>query len=185
MGREAVKVLRDHPLNPEVTAYDVLDRLLKACADTGRAACTEECCTATEPMQWTIDPCEIKMRLVDYLNPSSLEILVVSLLQLEHPKEVWQHTGGPGDGGIDGFGHDGAGDTVGLLQVKFAAERPIAFDKPPEDHGIQLYVAVVLPEHPRWRNDGAKHLDLDWIGRKVLKHWERLPQALAMRVGEG
>ena len=59
MGREAVRVLPSHPLDPEVTAYAVLDRIL-----SGEAA------TAPE---WTLEIAEIKRRLVDVLNPYSLE----------------------------------------------------------------------------------------------------------------
>ena len=101
MGREAIKVLRDHPLDPRVTTYQFLDRLLKACADTTRAACAEKHCKARHhraiapPMQWTLELEEIKKRLVDFLNPSSLENLVVSSLQLKHPEVVWQHTSTP------------------------------------------------------------------------------------------
>ena len=48
---------------------------------------------------WTLDIEEIKRRLAEDLTPTSFEHLVVSLLQLEHPTETWQYTGGPGDGG--------------------------------------------------------------------------------------
>ena len=189
MGRAAIQELQDHPLDSGVTAYQVLDQLLKAYAGTTRAAFAEQHYRArhhraTAPSRrWTLELDDIKMRLVDYLNPSSLENLVVALLQLEHPEEVWQHTGGPGDGGIDGIAHNEAGYTVGLLQVKFSADRPPAFDKPDNDC-IQRYVAVLLPEKPDWQDDGAKHLCLNWITRRVKKHWKCLPQAQAMRVGE-
>ena len=61
----------------------------------------------------------IKRRLVDSLNPSSFEHLVVSLLQLENPSEIWQQCGGAGDGGIDGFGCNEKDEIEAILQCKF------------------------------------------------------------------
>ena len=117
------------------------------------------------------------------LNPYSLENLVVSLLQLKHPDELWRHTGGLGDGGIDGVETNREGGTVGLLQVKFSADWAPEFRSSPGTGHIRRYVAVLLPESPPWPDDGAVHLTLDWIARKVQEDWKRIPLALTVRVG--
>lgn len=135
-----------------------------------------------EPWEWTLDLEEVKKRLIDVLNPSSFENLTVSLLQLEYPKEIREHTGGPGDGGTDGFGSDREGNTVGLLQAKLSSAKPPAFNAGGGD--VLRYVAVLLPERPDWPGDGAEHLDLERIASKVLEHRACLPLALTMRVGE-
>ena len=168
MGLSAVKTLPPHPLGGAVTAYAVLDRILNG--------------EAMVPMEWTLELAEIKRRLVDVLNPYSFENLVVSLLQLEYPDEIWRHSGGPGDDGIDGIGSDRAGATIGLLQVKFSADWAPEFGTTSGNEHVRRYVAVLLPESPSWPDDGAVHLDLDWIARRVQEHWERLPLALTVRV---
>ena len=155
-----------HPLDPEVTAYRVLEDLYE-----GKRAIQ---------LAWTLDLDEIRKRLVAILTPTSFEHLVVSLLQLEHPDEVWQHTGGPGDGGIDGLGSNGNGTTVGLLQAKLVSGWTPEFAEP----GLRCYGAVLLPEHPDPPRDGTILLDLDWTASAVRRHWRRLPQALTLRMGE-
>ena len=167
LGRSTYSVFRNpHPLDRTVTAYHVLMEFYD-----GKPA----------PVQaWTLDVGEIKRRLVEDLTPTSFEHLVVSLLQLEHPTEVWQHTGGPGDGGIDGIGSNQEGDTVGLAQAKFLAQAGPEFARV----GVRCYGAVLLPQNPIPPNDGTVLLDLDWVARAVRRHWQRLPQALAMRVGK-
>ena len=88
----------------------------------------------------------IRQRLLEFLNPSSLEHLVVSLLQLEHPEEIWRQTGGPGEGRLDGIGNTESGETVGLLQVKFRAHDPVSrFGDRVDDTGVRRYVAILLP----------------------------------------
>ena len=170
-GRTAVEVLPPHPLDPAVTAYQVLDRILDG--------------APTFQQELTLALDEIERRLVDVLNPYSFENLVVSLLQLEYLEEFWQHTGGPGDGGIDGIGRNCAGNTAGLLKVKFSADRAPEFVRDSEDEHVRRFVAVLLPKNPRWPDDGAEHLGLEWIARKVQEHWQRLPLATTIRVGEG
>ena len=164
LGRLTYNELGPHPLDQNVTAYALLERIY-----------------AGEPaprLTWTYGLDEIKSRLVETLTPNSFEQLVVSLLQLEHPDEVWQHTGGPGDGGIDGLGSDGAGNTVGLVQAKFFSQQTPEVAK----SGLRCYSAVLLPEHPKRPNDDTILLDLDWIARTVQRHCDHLPQALTMRV---
>lgn len=187
LGRSTYGELRPHPLDSGVTAYNVLDDVLDQ-FDHGKPA----------PRRgWTLCIREIKMRLVDDLTPTSFEHLVVSLLQLEHLAQSWQHTGGPGDGGIDGFGSDQQRNTVGLLQAKFFAKQAPNFvtsrlrSLPQAHQGpesatprIRRYIAVLLPEHPKRPKDGSCFLDLEWVAEAVQRHWKRLPQALAMRVGE-
>ena len=167
LGRSTYGVLKPHPLDCDVTAYDVLKRVYEG-EHTIRS--------------WTLELDEIKRRLVETLTPSSFEHLVVSLLQLENPTEIWQHTGGPGDGGIDGIGSNEEGNTVGLVQAKFFASQAPGFGK--IGRGIRCYAAVLLPECPKLLNDRTCLLNLDWIAHAVQRHWQRLPQALAMRVGK-
>ena len=163
-----------HPLDEAVTSYDVLDQILNG--------------SPPVRLSWTLEPDEIKKRLIDTLNnPSTFENLVVSLLQLEHPDEMWHHTGGSGDGGIDGFGCNEAGDVVGLMQAKFRANNApnlsnLGVD---DEERIRRYAAVLLPETPREPTDETCLLNLDWISCSVRRHWRNLPLALTMRVGEG
>lgn len=167
LGQSTYGVFRNpHPLDRTVTAYHVLMQLYDGKRAPARA--------------WTLDTGEIKRRLAEDLTPTSFEHLVVSLLQLEHPTEIWQHTGGPGDGGIDGVGSDQEDDTIGLVQSKFFVWRAPEFARA----GVRCYGAVLLPEHPKPPNDGTILLDLGWIACAVRRHWQRLPQALAMRVGK-
>ena len=147
MGPAAVSVLNPHPLDPEITPFQVLDGILHG----GPA----------EPREWTLDLKEVKKRLIDVLNPCPFENLIVSLLQLEYPEEIRVHTGAPGDGGIDGFGSDREGNTVGLLQAKLFSANPPAFNAKDGNGAVRRYVAVLLPQHPNWPDDGAEHLDLD------------------------
>lgn len=162
-----------HPLDEDVTSYDVLDQILND--------------SLPVRLSWTLEPDEIKKRLVDTLNnPSAFENLVVSLLQLEHPDEMWYHTGGSGDGGIDGFGVNDAGEVVGLMQAKFRANHAPNLGSPGGDNEeeIRRYAAVLLPKTPKEPIDGTYFLDLAWIADAVRRHWRHLPLALTMRVGE-
>ena len=111
-------------------------------------------------MPWSLEPEEVKRHpfppfiqcLVDTLsNPCAFENLVVALLQLEHPDDSWHHTGGPGDGGIDGFGCNEAGEIVGLMQAKYYADSaPELGSLSQADRKIRRYAAVLIPEqrHP-------------------------------------
>ena len=169
-GRSTYGYFSDHPLDPNITAYAVFDQLLSQ----GKG----------EPLTWTLDPEEIKRRLVDTLTANAFEHLVVSLLQLEHPNEIWQQTGGPGDGGIDGLGSDETGEVVGVMQAKFSAARAPALSDLGHKSKIRRYAAVLMPGKPVPPNDGTELLDIDWVAEKIGQHWLRLPQALAMRIGE-
>lgn len=163
-----------HPLDKNATSYEVLDQILN---DSPRV-----------PLTWTLEIDEIKRRLVDTLsNPSAFENLVISLLQLEHPDEMWHHTGGSGDGGIDGFGSNEAGKVVGLMQAKFYAKKApnLGILGVDGEERIKHYAAVLLPETPSKPTDGTCLLNLDWIASAVRRHWRCLPLATTMRVGKG
>lgn len=193
MFRQAVRVLATdtrHPLDdhgknrePE-TAYSVLDGMLRG----------EERGVLTR----TFKREDIKRRLVDVLNPYSFENLIVSLLQLGEPETrrqvVWRHTGGPGDGGIDGIGSR-EGKTVGVLQTKFHAWDPPRWSGEKVE-GVRRYVAVLLLERPppsprrcpdgsACLGDGSRLLDLDWVAERVQAHWRQLPLAQTIRVNPG
>ena len=136
---------------------------------------------------WSLNLEVIKRRLVDGLNnPCAFENLIVALLQLEHRDEIWHHTGGPGDGGIDGLGSNETGEVVGLMQAKYYADIvPELGDLTEVERPLRRYAAVLLPENPTEPTDGACVLNLDWIARAVCRHWRCLPLALTLRVGEG
>jgi len=158
-----------HPLDESVTACGVLDQIIDG--------------TPPTPLDWTLDPEMIKRRLINRLStPSAFENLAIALLQLEYPRETWDHTGGPGDGGIDGIGSNEEGEVVGLLQAKSYAD---SAPQLPELSGARRYAAVLLPPNPKEPRNGTKLLNLDWIARAMSRHWRRLPLALTLRVGEG
>ena len=170
-GRSTYGKFQNHPIDQKKTAYDELDRILK-----GDAVRTD----------WTLELDEIKRRLVDTMTPNAFENLVVSLLQLENPDEIWHQTGGPGDGGIDGLGSNEEGEVVGLMQAKLSAwSVPQLGALGHSDRQIERYVAVLVFEGPdRRTDDRTKLLDLAWVAEAVRRHRCFLPQALAMRVGE-
>ena len=171
-GRTAIQRIKGHPLDQDISAYSVLQQILAG--------------QSMSQAKWTLDLHEIGRRMVESLNPSSLEHLVVSLLQLKYPKEIWRQVGGPGDGGVDGIGSNEAGQTVGILQVKFRSVNEIGeFGDQADDGDIRRYLAILLPhDPPSPPNDSITLLNHDWIARTVQRHWRNLPQALSMRVGE-
>ncbi|MCY3737873.1 MAG: restriction endonuclease [Gemmatimonadaceae bacterium] len=170
-GRSTFGQFKDHPLNPDtVTAHKTLSRLLDG--------------QSLIPTSWTLEPEEIRRRLVDTLNPSAFENLVVSLLQLENPKEIWHQTGGPGDGGIDGIGSNEDGEITGLMQAKLNAwDTPELTQGANGDYQANYYAAVLIPDQPIPPTDGTILLDLQWITAAVRRHYRSLPQARAMRIG--
>lgn len=170
LGRSTYNKLSSHPLDLGLTSHDVLDGILAG--------------LDTPPLTWSLDPQVVKRRLVDTLsNPSAFENLVVALLQLEYPHEIWNHCGGPGDGGIDGIGSSEAGKVVAVMQAKYYAAKPPALTDPKADRPLRRYTAVLLPENPVVPTDESRLLNLAWITDAVLRHWERLPLAQTMRIG--
>lgn len=133
---------------------------------------------------WTTDVEEIDIRLITDLVPSTFEHLIVSLLQLERPDEVWTQVGGSGDGGVDGIGANSLGIVTGILQCKWRyAGEPLsftnvwnAFDAP-----RKILASLIHPV-------SVSTADYEFLGRReiaslVLKHAHRLPQAVSMRIG--
>jgi len=172
LGRSTYGELPPHPLNEEITAYSVLEDILNGKHKT--------------KMEWSLEPYIIKNRLVDSLsNPCAFENLVVMLLQLEYPEENWHHTGGSGDGGIDGFGCNEEGRIVGLMQAKYKADGiPALGDFIEHNQTIRRYGAVFLPETPTDPEDGTIVLNLKWVVDAVCRHWSSLPLALTLRIGQ-
>jgi hypothetical protein len=139
-----------------------------------------------EEQFWTLDPLVIEKRMLTDLTPSTFEHLVVSLLQLEHPDEVWSHVGGSGDGGVDGVGAGSNGQVTGLLQCKWQYWGGQAF---PAD---AIWQASARPFRRHLASlrypDGVTPPDCEFLSRPriaelVAKHYARLPQALSMRIG--
>lgn len=134
---------------------------------------------------WTTDINEIQTRLLEDVTPSAFEHLMVSLLQLENPGEMWTHVGGSGDGGVDGIAADQHGKVTGLLQCKwqYAGESPFLAGiwKP-----IQSLKYLASLRHPTCESaDDYTFMGLEKIAELVKKHSSRLPQALSMRIGAG
>ena len=162
-----------HPLDANTTSWGVLNQILEGQYRVSTS--------------WMHDLEEIKRRLVDTMTPNAFENLVVSLLQLEHPDEIWHQTGGPGDGGIDGLGSDENGKVVGLMQAKlyYDGRQPLNLGNLGHYRSLRRYAAILIPEKPKKpTDDKTKLLCLKWIASAVCRHWRVLPQARAMRVGE-
>lgn len=137
--------------------------------------------------RWTLKLAEVERRLVEDLTPSNFEHLVVSLLQLEHPDECWMQVGGPGDGGVDGIGVNMGGNVAGVLQCKWHHGGGDAFPRTPgwpsSGKPRRQYLAALLYPENVERPTDAEFLDRPAIADLVVKHHERLPQAIAMRIG--
>lgn len=172
-GRQTFGRIKNHPMDDRLTAHSFLDRLL--------------CGESLVATNWTTDRQETKKRLVDELNPSSFENLMVSLMQLEHPGLVWRHVGGPGDGGVDciGVGDDGA--VHSLVQCKLQATAAPEFTETPahsmHEQPLNKYVAILMPDHTKSVLANAELLNLDWITSAVIKHANRLPLAISLKIG--
>lgn len=138
-------------------------------------------------VEWTHNLEEVERRLLNNLTPSTFEHLVVSLLQLQNPDEIWSQVGGSGDGGLDGVGAGTNGTVSALLQCKwqywggnpFSDQVIWNFDPAL----VNRYLAslrypknVAIPE-------GIQFLDRPKIAALVVEHAARLPQALSMRIG--
>ena len=167
-GRTTFGVFKDHPLDESVTAF-------KSLADIYEG-------NVLPPLKWTTNPSDVKNRLIENLTANSFEHLVVSLLQLKHPTEIWHQTGGPGDGGIDGLGSDENGNVTGIMQAKFYSD--IAPQLPDLDGiDIRRYAAVLLPEHPEVKTENTELLDINWVATMIIKHSNKMPLAMTMRIG--
>jgi|GEM_PF-3780837 len=168
-GRSTYGRLGSHPSDSAETAQDVLGRLLDA---KGRSALRAP----------TRDPDEVIKRLFDTLTASAFEHLMVNLMQLEHPGEVWMHTGGPGDGGVDGMAVGENGETAAVMQCKlYGAQEP--WPRPDDAPASMRRVFAVLGD---WGSkppeDGTERWDAGMIARLVLKHARDLPEARSMRI---
>ena len=140
---------------------------------------------------WTTDASEVLDRLKTDLVPASFEHLVVSLLQLKHPEEVWTQVGGSGDGGVDGIGADGQGHVIGMLQCKWAYHGgsvgwPEVWES--SERG-RRYIAslihdpTIAPPDSKRAPGSNEFWSAEKIAKLVLKHAERLPLALSLRIG--
>lgn len=142
-----------------------------------------------EPKSWTKDPDEIKHRLITDFTPNAFEHLVVALLQLEHPEEMWTHVGGSGDGGADGMGNDSSGKTVGLLQCKWVyrgekIEFSDAWEDGKKSRRCDYLASIHHDDDVKAPGDPVFFLTKEKIAELLIKHATRLPQAIALRVGD-
>lgn len=133
----------------------------------------------------TRSPAEVEQRLLTDIGPGTFEHLVVSLLQLERPEEVWMHVGGSGDGGVDGVGADKNGRVVGLLQCKWRYDgSELSFQENAEiGEDTTRYVATLLHASNVKAASGVVLLERSEIAGLVIKHALRLPWAQSMRIG--
>lgn len=169
-GRSTYGRLHAHPLDPNKTAQDVLAALLES---GGRAALPEP----------SVDLEKIKSRLVDTLTAGAFEHLMVNLMQLENPKEFWTHTGGPGDGGVDGLGVGRDGRTVAVMQCKLYGSQAAAWSSSGNsEHGPRRITAILVDDKRSNVPADGTLCDLETIAALVKKHHKHLPEAKAMRI---
>jgi Restriction endonuclease len=166
LGRIAPVDFKDFQLDP----YAVLDHLI-------------DHPEKVSPPQ-TSNSKEVEQRLLTDIGPGTFEHLVVSLLQLERPEEVWMHVGGSGDGGVDGVGADRHGRVVGLLQCKWRYDgSELPFEENAEiGENSTRYVATVLHSSNLKAARGIILLDRSTIAALVVKHASRLSWARSMRI---
>lgn len=168
-GRSTFGRLRSYPLDKSETAHQALGRILES---KGRAALRGP----------TFDPKEVTKRLFDTLTASAFEHLVVNLMQLEYPDEVWMHTGGPGDGGVDGMAVGEDGETAAVLQCKLYGAQEAWSRTASEPDSVRQVFAVLGDDGGASPEDGVQRLDADRIAELVLKHARDLPEAKSMRI---
>lgn len=135
-------------------------------------------------LPWTSELAEVELRLVTSIGPNTLEHLVVALLQLEHPSEIWSHVGGSGDGGVDGMGANAKGRVVGLVQCKWSYDgHELPFAGEAElDPSIERFVATLVHTSTLKASQGTRLLDRPTIAKLILKHADTLPWARTMRI---
>lgn len=132
--------------------------------------------------QETRDVAQVEQRLLDDISADAFEHLVVSLLQLENPNVRWLHVGGSGDGGVDGLGFDDDGKTVGVLQCKWQYDgKPVEAESGSD--GKQLVIASMVDVGKVRERKGVEFWSRRRIAELVLKHSEKLPMALSLKVG--
>lgn len=141
-----------------------------------------------ETRLWSTDLPEVEGRLLADMSPTSFEYLMTAILQLEHPCESWQNVGGSGDDGIDGIASTTTGAVSALLQCKWQYwNEPIDLGQRWNAPERQPRVLLAALHHPA---EIRQDLNAEFIGRRrvaelVVKHSDRLPQAIAMRIGQG
>jgi Restriction endonuclease len=132
---------------------------------------------------------EIERRLKEDLSPSEFEHLMVSIFQLENRNEIWWHTGGSGDGGLDGVGANESGEIVSLLQCKLSIDSKTAiFDLEANDlrfiENKRRIVASIFHDIDfRLNRTDIEFFGISRIAKLVRKYSSLLPQAVSMRIG--
>jgi len=136
------------------------------------------------PTCWTSDVSEVGKRLLDMITPEPFEHLMVALLQLEHSEQTWLQVGGSGDGGVDGIGYNPDGRVSGLLQCKWQYDgTPVEAEQSSES---PLHLAyLVEPKTARAEADNITFYDRKRIAALVIKHADKLPMAITLKVKRG
>jgi len=127
---------------------------------------------------------QVSPRLVESLTSTGLEVLCCELLNLEYKEQVWFHSGGMGDLGIDGFGmHDN--EVVGVLQCKKNIDKKeldkllksiktyIDSLKLQESLSPRIYIGT-LSKIDKKEDNNYIILDADKISELIEKHKENL-----------
>jgi hypothetical protein len=135
----------------------------------------------------TNDLVEVERRLVNDVGPGVFEHLCVSLLQLEHPDQVWAQVGGSGDGGLDGIGADASGNVIGLLQCKWRywgepTDFMSAWNR--SDREYRRVLASLIHPSELSAVSGLEFWGRGHVARLVVKHASRLPLARSLRVAD-
>lgn len=92
------------------------------------------------------------------------------------------HTGGPGDGGVDGMAVGTDGRTAAIIQCKLYGSQE-AWPKPEDAaEGMRRVFAVLCDWGGEAPDDGVDRLGAERIAALVLKHAAALPEALSMRI---
>ena len=138
--------------------------------------------------EWTNDLNEIERRLREDLSPSAFEHLMVSIFQLENPNEIWWHTGGSGDGGLDGVGANLSGELTSLLQCKLRLDgkTPI-FDVDFDDlefikNKRRIVASIFHDTDFSFEKGEIEFFGVSKISKLCLQHSANLPQAISMRI---
>ena len=139
------------------------------------------------PRDWTLDKNEIENRLKDDMSPSSFEHLMVSLLQLENKDDIWWHTGGSGDGGLDGIGANARGEVTGILQCKLHLNsKTSSLDDEILDqyrNKKRFLASIFYNDTFVQKFENIEFLGLPQISELLIRHYKNLPQAISMRIG--
>lgn len=156
----------------DLTAFKAMDDVLRTRSDN-------------RMLDWSNELGDIELRLATRMAPSNFEHLIVSLIQLENPEQRWFQVGGSGDGGADGLGYDNSGNLIGVLQCKLSHPGGVVRLRTAHStrSNARHYFATLLHSKELSSDEGVELFGRERIAALVQKHAERLPEAIALRIG--